>query len=65
MIIEFQPNCILLSAPAQYWVYYKEDNDMYFKKMCMSQKTLILFIEHYGYESIQQFRNSACGRGRG
>ena len=51
MIIEFQPDCILLSNPIQWWLYYKEDNELYFTKIRLTYDKLKLFLEQYGYET--------------
>ena len=51
MIIEFQPGCILMSCPTKWWLYYKEDNDLLFNKICLTYDVLKLFLEHYGYET--------------
>lgn len=51
MIIEFEPNRVLLSRPPQWWVYYKEENELYFNKISLTQKQLIFFLETYGYEN--------------
>ena len=51
MIIEFEPNRILLSSPPQWWLYYKEENDLKFKQMSVTYEQLKLFLETYGYES--------------
>jgi hypothetical protein len=51
MIIEFQPNRILLSSPEQWLIYYKQDNDIYFNEMYLTYDKLKLFLEQYGYET--------------
>jgi len=51
MIIEFQPNRILLSSPEQWIIYYKQDNDIYFNEMYLTYDKLKLFLEQYGYET--------------
>lgn len=51
MIIEFEPNRILLSCPHQWSLYYKEDNEKQFNKNSVTYKTLKLFLETYSYET--------------
>ena len=51
MIIEFEPNRILLSYPLQWWLYYKQENEQYFKKISVTYEKLKLFLETYGYET--------------
>ena len=51
MIIEFEPNSILLSNPTQWWLYYKQENELYFKKIAVTYEKLKLFLETYGYET--------------
>ena len=51
MIIEIQPDCILLSCPPKWWLYYKDDNDLYFEKIALTYDKLKLFLEYYGYET--------------
>ena len=51
MIIEIQPDCILLSCPPKWWLYYKNDNDLYFEKIDLTYDKLKLFLEYYGYET--------------
>jgi len=51
MIIEVQPNIILPSHPPQWWLYYKEDNQFEFKRICVTHEKLKLFLETYGYET--------------
>lgn len=51
MIIEFEPNRILLSSPPQWWLYYKQENEQYFNKISITYEKLKLFLETYGYES--------------
>ena len=36
MIIEFEPNRILLSSPVQYWLYYKDDYEKHFNKISVT-----------------------------
>ena len=51
MIVEFEPNRILLSYPPQWWLYYKEENETYFNKINVTYEQLKLFLETYGYET--------------
>jgi hypothetical protein len=51
MIIEFEPNRILLSYPPQWWLYYKQENEQYFNKISITYDKLKLFLETYGYET--------------
>lgn len=51
MIIDFEPNRILLSSPAQYWLYYKDDYEQHFNKISVTYEQLKLFLETYGYET--------------
>ena len=51
MIIEFEPNSILLSNPTQWWLYYKQENEPYFNKIYVTYEKLKLFLETYGYET--------------
>jgi len=51
MIIEFEPNSMLLSSPPQWWLYYRQENEFNFKKISVSQPQLITFLETYGYET--------------
>ena len=51
MIVEFEPNRILLSYPPQWWLYYKQENEPYFNKISITYEKLILFLETYGYET--------------
>ena len=51
MIVEFEPNRILLSSPPQWWLYYKQENDKYFNKINVTYEQLKLFLETYGYET--------------
>ena len=51
MIIEFEPNKILVSSPPQWWLYFKQENETYFNKISVSHEQLKLFLETYGYES--------------
>jgi hypothetical protein len=49
MIVEFEPNKMLLSSPPQWWLYYKQENDQYFNKISITYDKLKLFLETYGY----------------
>ena len=51
MIIEFEPNRILLSSPMQWWMYYKQENEFNFNKISVTYEQLKLFLETYGYET--------------
>ena len=51
MIVEFEPNRILLSYPPQWWLYYKQENEAYFNKISITYEKLKLFLETYGYET--------------
>jgi hypothetical protein len=51
MLVEFEPNCILLSYPPQWWLYYKQENEPYFNKISITYEKLKLFLETYGYET--------------
>jgi len=51
MIIEFEPNSMLLSCPPQWWLYYKNDYDKHFNKISVTREVLKLFLETYGYET--------------
>jgi len=51
MIIEFEPNRILLSCPPQWWLYYKNKNELHFNKISVTYEKLKLFLEIYGYET--------------
>jgi hypothetical protein len=51
MIIEFEPNRILLSCPPQWWIYYKNEDEPRFNKICVTYEKLKLFLEKYGYET--------------
>jgi hypothetical protein len=44
MIIEFEPNRILVSSPPQWWLYYKTENDFNFKKISVTYEQLKLFL---------------------
>lgn len=56
MIIEFEPNRILMSYPPQWWVYYKQENEHYFNKISITFEKLKLFLETYGYETNDIFK---------
>ena len=47
MIIEFEPNSILLSSPPKWWLYYKQENEKY----AVTYEQLKYFLEIYGYET--------------
>lgn len=51
MIVEFQPNRILLSSPPQWWLCYKEDNEKDFHRISVTYEKLKTFLETYGYET--------------
>jgi hypothetical protein len=51
MIIEFEPNRILLSCPPKWWIRYKNENEPDFNKICVTYEQLKLFLEKYGYET--------------
>ena len=51
MIIEFEPNRILLSCPPKWWLYYKTENETYFNKISVTYEQLKQFLETYGYET--------------
>lgn len=51
MIIEFTPNEVLLSSPPQWWLYYKNEDELYFNKISVTYNQLVLFLEIYGYET--------------
>jgi hypothetical protein len=51
MIVEFEPNRILLSSPPQWWLYYKQENEPHFNKISVTYEQLKLFLEMYGYET--------------
>jgi hypothetical protein len=51
MIVEFEPNRTLLSCPPQWWIYYKNENEPHFNKICVTYEKLKLFLETYGYET--------------
>lgn len=51
MIVEFEPNQILLSNPSQWWLYYKTENETHFNKISITYEQLKIFLETYGYET--------------
>lgn len=51
MIIEFEPNSILACVPPKWWLYYKQENELYFNKISVTYTQLKLFLEKYGYET--------------
>ena len=51
MLVEFEPNRILLSYPPQWWLYYKQENEPYFNKISITYEKLKLFLETYGFET--------------
>jgi hypothetical protein len=61
MIVEFEPNRILLSSPPQWWLYYKKENDQYFNKISVTYDVLKLFLEIYGYETNDIFELKKFG----
>ena len=61
MIIEFEPNTVLLSYPPKWWLYYKEDHEVYFHKISITKEKLILFLEKYGYETNDLMRLKKFG----
>ena len=48
VIIEFQPNVLLLSNPPQWTVYYKNEYDIKWEKIILTYTQLKQFIEMYG-----------------
>jgi hypothetical protein len=42
---------MLLSYPPQWWLYYRQENEVNFKKISVTQSQLISFLETYGYET--------------
>lgn len=50
VIIEFEPNSILLSYPPYWWLYYRQENEFNFQKISVTRQQLIAFLETYGYE---------------
>lgn len=51
MIIEFEPNRILTSQPPQWWLYYRQENEVNFEKILVTHGQLVQFLEIYGYEA--------------
>ena len=51
LIIEFQPNRVLLSLPAQWWISYKDKDEIEFKKIAVTSDILIMLLEQYGIET--------------
>lgn len=51
MIVEFEPNRMLLSYPPQWWLYYKEENEPSFTKISVNYEQLKAFLETYGYDT--------------
>ena len=51
MIVQFEPNRILLSNPAQWWLGYKQEDEVHFHWTSVTYTTLKLFLENYGYET--------------
>jgi hypothetical protein len=51
MIVEFEPNKILLSCPPQWWLRYKQESEYNFKQISVTYEELKLFLETYGYET--------------
>ena len=51
VIIEFQPNVLLLSNPPQWTVYYKNEYDIKWEKIILTYTQLKQFIEMYGIET--------------
>jgi len=51
MYIEFEPNRILLSYPPQWWLYYKQENELDFKRISVNYEQIKLFLQTYGYET--------------
>jgi hypothetical protein len=51
MIIQFEPNKILLSNPTQWWLGYKQEDEVHFHWTCVTYDILKLFIQKYGYET--------------
>ena len=55
VIIEFQPNVLLLSNPPQWTVYYKNEYDIKWEKIILTYTQLKQFIEMYGYGIETQY----------
>jgi hypothetical protein len=51
MIIEFEPNSVLMSYPPQWWLHYKHENEKHFNSISVTYEKLKLFLETYGYET--------------
>ena len=51
MIIEFEPNKMLLSYPPTYILYYKTEYELGWNIIHITYENLQLFLERYGYES--------------
>jgi hypothetical protein len=51
MIIQFEPKRILLSCPSQWWLGYKQEDEVNFHWMSVTYDKLKLFIQKYGYET--------------
>lgn len=51
MIIEFEPNIVLMSYPPQWWLNYKHENEQHFNSISVTYEKLKLFLETYGYET--------------
>ena len=51
MIIEFEPNRVLMSYPPKWWLYYKQENEKQFNSISVTYEKLKLFLETYGYET--------------
>jgi hypothetical protein len=51
MIIEFEPNRVLMSYPPQWWLHYKHENEQHFNSISVTYEKLKLFLETYGYET--------------
>jgi hypothetical protein len=53
MIIEFEPDRVLLSSPPLWKLYYKLDYEPSFHSILVTKERLIAFLETHGYESNQ------------
>jgi hypothetical protein len=51
MIIEFEPNRVLMSYPPQWWLHYKHENEQHFNSISVTYEKLKLFLETFGYET--------------
>jgi len=60
-IIIIQPNNILLSSEPQWWLYYKNDDEIYFHKISVSYSQLKYLLEKYGYETNNIFEFNKLG----